>query len=285
MVEENIISVNKRDFEIKKKRISEEGADKLQVISDFDRTITYGLNEGNRTPTVISQLRSDGKYLGENYAREANRLFDVYHPIEIDLSIPLREKQKKMHEWWTKHFDLIVKSGLTKQIIHKVIREKPLRFRKGSLEFISLLNDYGIPLIFMSAAPGDMLIEYLKENGLLFPNVYVISNLYEFDKNGKAIKIQEPIIHTFNKTEVSLKEYPVYKEIKPRTNVILLGDSVRDIGMIEGFPYKTLLKIGFLNENVEQDLADFKKNFDIILLNDIDMDYVNHLAKEIFEIK
>jgi 5'-nucleotidase len=137
----------------------------------------------------------------------------------------------------------------------------------------------------MSAAPGDMLIEYLKENGLLFPNVYVISNLYEFDKNGKAIKIQEPIIHTFNKTEVSLKEYPVYKEIKPRTNVILLGDSVRDIGMIEGFPYKTLLKIGFLNENVEQDLADFKKNFDIILLNDIDMDYVNHLAKEIFEIK
>ena len=186
-----------------------------------------------------------------------------------------------MHEWWTKHFDLIAKAGFTKELIERVVREKPLKFRKGSLEFFSFLNERGIPLVFMSAAPGDMLVGYLEQNNLLFPNVYVISNRYEFDENGKAIRIKEPIIHTFNKTEVSLKDHPIYAKIRKRKNVLLLGDSLGDVGMIEGFDYDNLIKIGFYNDSEEGDLEDYKRNFDVVLIGDQDFDYINKLVESL----
>lgn len=276
----NIIISNPKELEEKINKISKEGAKSLHVISDFDRTITKGLTKkGKRTETVISQLRSDPKYLGEDYHKKAHELFETYYPIEMSSSISLKEKKEKMHEWWEKHFNLIASVGLTKDLIQKVVQERPLKFRDGSAEFVKTLNKNKIPLVFMSAAPGDMLIEYLKQNRLMLPNVFVISNRYEFDKKGKAIKIIEPIIHTFNKTETSVKELPIYKELLKRKNVILLGDNLGDVGMIEGFPYKNLIKIGFLNESIGTRLKEFKENYDVIITNDGDMSYVNNLLE------
>jgi cytosolic 5'-nucleotidase 3 len=281
MVVSNIIIVNPEELERKKEEIAKDGVEGLHILSDFDRTITYGLNDGKRTPTVISQLRSDPKYLGESYPKRANELFDVYHPIEIDPKIPLAEKKKEMDAWWMKHFNLIAESEFTKELIKQVVKEKPLRFRKGALEFLTLLNSQNIPLIFMSAAPGDMLIEYLIQNKLLLPNITVISNLYDWDENGRAIQIKKPVVTSVNKDETLIHELPIYSKIKDRKNVLLLGDGLEDVGMIEGFDYKNLIKIAFLNENVEENLPAFKKAYDVVLLGDQNMDYVNDLVKEI----
>jgi 5'-nucleotidase len=280
---ENIIIVDDKEFEKKKKIIIQDGVEKLHILSDFDRTITYGLADGERTHTVISQLRSDPKYLGENYFKEAHKLFDFYHPIELNPNISLTEKKRQMDEWWIKHFDLIAKLGFTKNLIKQVVKEKPLRFRKGALEFLTFLNSKDIPVIFMSAAPGDMLVEYLEHNKLLLPNISVISNLYEWDKNGRAIKIKKPVVTSVNKDETLIHKFPVYNQIKNRKNVLLFGDGLEDIGMVEGFDYDTLIKIGFLNENVEENISAFKKAYDVILLGDQDMNYVNKLMKEILK--
>jgi 5'-nucleotidase len=269
-------------FEEKKKRIIKAGVNQLHVLSDFDRTITYGTTaEGKRTETVISQLRSDVKYLGEDYFKKSHELFDFYHPIEVDASIPIEEKKTKMHEWWMKHFSLLIERGLNKEVIEQVVKERPLRFRDGALDFIKTLDENEIPLIFMSAAPGDMLIEYLKKNNLLTENVHVISNRYEFDENGKAIKILEPIIHVLNKAETSLKDFPLYEQLENRKNVILLGDGLGDADMAEGSDYNDIIKIGFLNEKVEENLQSFKDKFDVVILGDPDMSYVNDLLQEI----
>jgi len=277
-----IVIKNPQEFEEKKKRIAKDGAEKLHVISDFDRTVTYGTtSQGKRTETVISQLRSSPKYLGEDYFKKAHELWGIYYPIEIDSKIPLKEKKVKMYDWWKKHFDLLIKCGLSKAIIEQVVKEKHLRFRQGALDFIKTLDLKNIPLIFMSAAPGDMLIEYLKKDSLFTEDVHVISNRYEFDKNGKAIRILEPIIHVLNKTETSLKDFPLYEHIKNRKNILLLGDEIEDIGMAEGSIYDNIIKIGFLNENVEERLELYKDNFDVVLLGDGDFDFINNLLKEL----
>jgi len=279
-----VIVVNEGDFEKKKKAIIADGPSKFHVVSDFDRTITYGLdNNGERTPTVISQLRSDPKYLGDDYQKKANELFDIYHPIEIDPNISLEEKQKKMYEWWTKHFNFITQSGLSKSLISKVIKEKPLKFREGSHEFFSTLDKFNVPLVFMSASTGDLLEEYLKQNDLMTEDVYVVANRYKFNEKGIALEVQEPIIHTFNKTEVALKDHPIFQKIKDRTNVLLMGDSLGDVGMIKGFDYKNLIKIGFLNENIDTSLESYKKNFDVVITHDGSIDYVNKLIGEILK--
>ena len=84
-----------------------------------------------------------------------------------------------------------------------------------------------------------------------------------------------------NKDETILHDFPVYDLVKNRKNVLLLGDTLEDVGMIEGFDYANLIKIGFLNENVKDNLAHYKKKYDIIILNDSSIEYVNELIRNL----
>ena len=275
----DIVIPNQKNLEQLIQKIKQAGKEKFHVLADFDRTLTKAFVEGQKSPTVIAQLRT-GEYLTEDYAQKAHKLFDTYHPIEIDPTVPRKEKSAKMHEWWKKHFDLLIKCGLDKKTMQTIVKKRTLKFRQGTLEFIDFLHQNNIPLIIMSAGPGDMISEYLKQEGRLHNNVHIIANLYEFE-NGKATKVKEPIVHSMNKAEIVVKGYPVYKLVKDRTNVLLLGDGAEDIDMIEGFDYTNLIKVGFLNENVEQNLKVFKQNYNVLLLNDTNMDYINKLLKEI----
>jgi len=63
------------------------------------------------------------------------------------------------------------------------------------------------------------------------------------DENGKAIAVREPIIHSFNKDETVVKNFPIYKDIKDRKNIILLGDGLGDAHMADGFDYENIIKI------------------------------------------
>ena len=65
--------------------------------------------------------------------------------------------------------------------------------------------------------------------------------------------------------------------------MVLLGDTLGDIGMTEGFDYNEIIRIGFLSEDVEKHLEDYKKAYDILVLNDGDMGYVNEMLNVILE--
>ncbi|MDD5193301.1 MAG: haloacid dehalogenase-like hydrolase, partial [Candidatus Nanoarchaeia archaeon] len=280
-----IIILNQTSLHEKFESLVDGGKDNLHVVSDFDRTLTKAFARGVKSPTVFAQIRN-GNYLTLNYPQRAQALFDKYHPIEIDPEISHAEKSRKMHEWWKLHLELLVECGLTREIIDEIVRKRTLEFRKGSLDFFYLLYRREIPLVIMSAGLGDMITEYLKQERKLYDNYHVISNFLEFDSDGKVTRVQEPIIHSCNKHEVEVKKFPFYKKLKIRRNVILLGDDIEDLGMVEGFPYETLLSIGFYNEkfgsaNYQKGLEQFKERFDVIIRNDGSMDYVNRLIKRI----
>ena len=258
-----------------------EGAEKIHVLSDFDRTLLKSSVDGQKSPSVIAQIRN-GKYLTPDYAPRAHALFDKYRPMEIDPSLNQKERSVAMHEWFSEHFKLLAECGLTKNVMEEIVAEKTLKFRDGALEFIDFLHEKNIPLVIMSGAPGDMVAMYLAQEGRLYDNVHIIATFLEFDAAGKMTGIKEPLIHSLNKDDIILKDFPVFEKIKNRHNVLLLGDSVDDVGMVGGFDYKNLLKIGFLNEEVDANLENFKKTFDVVLLGDPGMEYINNLLKEIF---
>ena len=52
--------------------------------------------------------------------------------------------------------------------------------------------------------------------------------------------------------------------------------------MVKGFEYDNLIKIGFLNEKAEENLNIYKKNYDVVILNDGSMKYVNGLLRNLF---
>ncbi len=277
-----IVTPHPERLEVSKLSIRRDGASQFHVIADFDNTLTRAYVNGEKAPSIIGQLRK-GKYLTPDYPAAAQALFDHYAPIERDNTLSLAERNLDMLTWWQKHFALLEQSGFNRDVINDVVLNSTLQFRDQVKEFIDLLEKHQIPLIIMSAAPGDMLIEHLRHEGLLRNNVHVIANLYQFDAEGNAVKINEPIIHSLNKHEVVVKNFPVFETIKERKNILLLGDSMGDVGMADGFDYKEIIKVGFLNQEVEKNIEIYSDSYDVVVTNDGSLAVVNEILEEMLE--
>lgn len=282
-MEEKIIISNPEDFEKIKIQFAEGGLENLHFLVDFDKTLTY---EMEKYPSVISILR-DGNYLTSDYASRAQALYDKYHPIEIDVNVPRQEKINAMREWWKTHFELLIGCGLSKNDIDKIVQSDIIKFRDGIKEMFKFLKQNNIPIVIMSAAGlgYESIAGILRKDGLLNDSVHIISNQLEWNKDGKAIAVKEPIIHSLNKSEIMIKDFPAFEQIKNRKNVILMGDGLDDPGMVEGFDYDNLLKIGFLNNKIEEKLENYKKTFDMLIIGDGPISPVNQLLEEIYERK
>jgi 5'-nucleotidase len=276
----SIIINNPEKLKEKIAQFKKEGASNLHIVADFDRTLTKAFIDGGKTQTSYAELRA-GRYLTPDYPDKAYALYNKYRPLEISTELLLEEKSKKMVEWWTLHYNLMVKSGINLDVIKDVIKRGKMEMRKGTLKLFDILNKNKIPFLIFSAGIGDVIKEYLKSKKLITDNVHIVSNFFTFDKNRKATGYLTPMIHTFNKNEVPIKETPYYNEVKHKKNVILLGDLMADLGMTEGLEHDCIIRIGFLNINVEEWFEDFSKAFDVVILNDGPMDYVNKLLKEI----
>jgi len=209
-MDDRVLATNPENFENLKSAIAKDGLEKLHVLSDFDRTLLKSFVDGQKSPSVIAQIRN-GKYLSPDYAPRAHALFDKYHPIELDPKISREEKSSAMHEWWSEHFKLLAECGLTKAVMEEIVAEKTIHFREGALEFIDFLHERNIPLVIMSGAPGNMVAMYLEQEGRLYDNIHIIATFLEFDASGKMIGIKEPLIHSLNKYEIILKDFPVFQ--------------------------------------------------------------------------
>ncbi|MEK7538433.1 MAG: hypothetical protein AAB552_01185 [Patescibacteria group bacterium] len=281
-MQKEIIIRNPEHFDEILKVIREGGAENLHVLADFDRTLTTAFVDGKSVPSLISVLR-DGNYLTPDYTENAHALFDKYHAIEIDPTVPFAEKWKAMDEWWRMHAKLLIESGLNKSDLEKVVSSGKVRLREEFSEFADVLNAHNVPLVIMSASGlgVDGVSLYLEHAGKLTDNVHIISNVYEWDSAGRATALREPIIHSLNKYETAIRDYPAFDAIKNRKNVILLGDSPSDIGMVQGFDYHNLLSISFFNETTDKNLKLNEDTFDVVLTGDTSMAYVNKILREV----
>lgn len=264
------------------KNMKMEWPDSLHILTDFDRTLTYGTVWWIKTPSLISLLR-DGKHLSHDYPSRAIELFNEYHPIEIDPKLSLEEKKPIMRVWWQKHFSLMIECWLKKDDVFDVIKKSHLKLRNHVDSTLQLLRDYSIPCIIISAgAIGEAIPLFLSWNGLNFPNISYICNHFKWDESGRAIAIHEPIIHVFNKDETSVRELPqIFDVVQHRKNIILIWDSLWDIGMSHGFDYQNILKIWFMNPEDENLRADFIEQFDIIIEWDGDFSVVKDTLENI----
>ena len=276
----NILIKNKKAFEQKLSKIKSEGKDNLHVICDFDKTLTKAIVKGQKTHTSIAQIR-EGNYLSEDYVKKSFALYDKYHPFEVNHKLSDEEKDRKMMEWWSMHIQLLVEEGMNRKVVEDIIKKKRILLRKGSEDFFKMLHEKNIPLLIFSAGIGDIIEGFLESEGLLYGNMHIISNFFDYDKKGIVKGYKSKIIHSFNKDEFAIKGTKYFGMIKERKNVILIGDSLGDADMAKGLEHEAILKIGFLNKNIEKNKDVYEKNFDAVILNDGPMDFVVSLIKSI----
>ncbi len=84
-----------------------------------------------------------------------------------------------------------------------------------------------------------------------------------------------------NKAEVRYDSFNFYNEIEDRKNILLLGDTLDDAKMANSLNFENIIKIGWLNEDVEKNLDCYKEVFDLVLSVDSGMQKVNELLSKI----
>lgn len=279
----NILISNQKAFDEKLQNIIDWGKEHFHVIADFDRTLTKAFAEGKPTVSLITRLQN--WFFPPEYADESNALFHIYHPIEIDPNIPLAEKKKAMEKRRDKQFNLMLRYGLTRDIIRQAMHSEDGTLREGHEMFFDMLHKNDIPLVILSGSGlGYESVYYcLEHENKLYDNIDIISNAFIRDEDWKAIGVREPIIHSFNKDETIIKNFPIYKEIKDRKNVLLLGDGLGDSHMADGFDHENIIKIWFLNHDTPENRKQFSEKFDVVILDDGPMDEVNTILKKILK--
>ncbi|RVE52277.1 hypothetical protein evm_003067 [Chilo suppressalis] len=276
MNKDNIHIRDESDLLRKLNKIIHDGHSKLQIVTDFDHTLTrHDMENGKIVLTSFGMFR-ECPSIPQHYKDEDNRLSQIYKPIESDPHMSLEEKTKHMVDWYkAAHMQL---KGVTfpRQELTDIGSKMIECFRKGVKDLISWSQEQHVPVLVFSAGLGDCVVAALKAADLLLPHVKVISNFLALEEDEKIVGIKGDVIHTLNKNETAIKNTEYYEMVKDRDNVILMGDNIGDASMAEGMDHcAEVIKIGFLGHNVEGNLPNYLNKFDIVLVNEPTVDTVN----------
>ncbi|XP_067012732.1 7-methylguanosine phosphate-specific 5'-nucleotidase [Anabrus simplex] len=254
----------------------EGGKDKLQVISDFDQTLTKQHCNGKRLMSSFG-IFGECKQLPPSYKEKSQALFNQYRPVEIDPSLSKEQKIPYMIEWYDKAQMLLSGFEFRCDEMDQVLQNVCADLRTGSEEMFRSLLEAEVPVLVFSAGLGDMVRAILRHHKVLHPNVHIISNFLDFE--GSILKgFKGQHIHAFNKNEHAIENSEYFKLLTGRNNVILMGDVIGDADMAEGVKdAKAVLKIGFLYDRVEESLNSYLDHFDVVLVDDQTMDVTNGL--------
>lgn len=224
------------------------------ILLDFDRTIT---NFDSLDSWAVAGMASE-----EGCMQEMDILYEKYRPIETNYNITFEEKNKKMEEWYNSCMELYFKYKFNKNKLEKAIKENKLVFRKGAKEFLEYTNKNKIPVVILSAGIGSVIEEFLKYENVYFNNILLISNTFVYDKNGNAIRLENSLIHTMNKTTKNHLKGIWKEEFLKRKYRLLVGDTIEDINMVDEKEINKTIKIAFMEEKLE--LEKYREKFDIV---------------------
>lgn len=281
MQDKRVEMADRSNVESKLMKILQGGPDQLQFIVDFDYTVTKVHNDGKPLDCSWGVLENY-KELPSDYHKKVNQVKDKYYPVELDLSLSLEEKIPIMIQWYKEANGLLGESGVNRSWFPKMVAQSNCELREDTTLLLNRLNQAKVPVLVMSAGLGDLVREILIHFEVLHDNTTLVSNFLKYDKEGKVVglKDDEELIHMYNKSECILKRSD--KQHTNRKNVVLLGDSLGDLQMADGVvDPNAVLTVGFLNKNIETSLDIYKKNFDVVLVDDQTMTFPNALVSDV----
>ncbi|KAG6453564.1 7-methylguanosine phosphate-specific 5'-nucleotidase isoform X3 [Manduca sexta] len=271
---------NETELLEKLNKILKDGHDKLQIVTDFDHTLTrHTLDNGKTVLTSFGMFR-ECPSVPQHYKDEDNRLAGIYKPIECDPVMSVEEKTKHMIKWYVAAHQLLRGTKFPRNELTDVAQKMIESFRRGVKDMISWCETQKVPVLVFSAGLGESVVAALKAANFLLPHVKVISNFLAMDEDDNIVGIKGEVIHTYNKNETAIKNTEYYDMVQERSNVILMGDNIGDAGMAEGMEHcDVVVKIGYLGHKIEANLPNYLNKFDIVLIDDPTMDVTNAILK------
>ncbi|KAF2361770.1 Pyrimidine 5'-nucleotidase eukaryotic [Trinorchestia longiramus] len=249
------------------------GFPKLQVVADFDYTLTRVHDENGERLHCSWGVLDNSPVMPDFYRAETKALLDKYYPVEVSSHMTEQEKIPHMVEWYSQVQELLSRSRLSRTAVRNSVEQSNAQLRIGTGSMLAKLEACEVPVLVFSAGMGDILVHILDKFKLYSSNVKIVSNFFKYDEEDCVVGFENETIHMFNKNENVIHSSPYFKNISGRSNVILLGDSLGDIKMVHGISSpEAILKIGFLNDKVDERLSLYEEAFDVVLIDDQTMD-------------
>lgn len=241
---------NRPETDRKRRAISAAGLDSLHVVLDFDHTLTAYLSPdgGEKCPECHDVLQH-GPYWPSARRESFRAAIDAIWADQRSgmLGSPV--------EWWIRFHDAVVAHGITEDEMREAAREAHVSLRPGAAELLAWLNARGVRTTIVSAGVSTVIEEVFERHGVeLHQGAAVIANVPVWDRKGRAVSFEDPLICSRNKAEV-LRGMGFGGEAgtgggKVR-NVVLAGNSVGDAACLLGMRHGHSLSFGFLHEEVE----------------------------------
>ena len=260
------------------------GKERFQILTDFDKTLSSYFVDGGLKGHSSFQVIEESSQMGASVQDSLKALHAKYYPLEMSPTLSSEEKTPLMIEWYKSSFNIGLNAGIQKALLPSMVKETRVALRSGMDEFFRKVKMFDIPTLVASAGLGDVIDEVFIQQADLPSQVSVLANFYEFNEEGIAVGLQnKEMLHTFNKDKISLLHKPYFDAQSNRTNALVMGDTLGDPTMSNNIDYlKCILKVGFLNSNVENSLTQYLSVYDLVLTRDASMAVVNVLLQELF---
>ena len=111
------------------------GAAKLQIITDFDMTLSRFSYKGKRCPTCHNSI-DNCQLVTDECRKKLLQLKKKYYAIEVDPVLTVEEKYPYMVEWYTKSHGLLVQQALPKAKLKEIVAESDVMLKERYEEFL-----------------------------------------------------------------------------------------------------------------------------------------------------
>ncbi|KAH0509796.1 Cytosolic 5'-nucleotidase 3A [Microtus ochrogaster] len=258
----------------------ERGAAKLQIITDFDMTLSRFSYNGRRCPSCHNII-DNCKLVTDECREKLLQLNKQYYAIEVAPDLTVEEMFPHLVEWYTKSHGLLVEQDIPKAKLKEIVADFDVMLKEGYENFFGKLHQHGIPVFLFLAGIGDVLEEVIRQAGVYHSNVNVVSNFMDFDENGVLKGFKGELIHVFNKHDGALKNTDYFNQLKDNSSIILLGDFQGDLRMADGVAnVEHILKTGYVNDRVDDLLEQYMDSYDIVLVKEESLEVVNSILQK-----
>jgi len=243
-------------------RLRAAGARELQVIMDFDHTLTrFVLPDGRAAPMCHDVV--------ERSPLMPTAFHDGYAKLWADQDVALKEKNWNWEEWWRRSHQLMLDHGLCRAWLPEMIRASGLACRSGCKELFKLLEAHDVPSLVVSAGLTPVIREVLAAEGVPTHDLRVLANDMQFDEDsGVLSSFSEPPLHSHAKDSVGFRLADYFAGIA-RRHVVILGDSVSDCDCLVNIPgIDETIRVGFFNRARGVDRSKYEDVYDLVLTNE-----------------
>jgi 5'-nucleotidase len=237
-----VIIPRRAEFEAKLAALVRGGPSRLQVIADFDRTVTAASVDG-RPGLSCHGVIEHCELLTPRYRAAMHAAYLKYRAYETDPSLSVAQKLPYMRAWYGYNHGLLVAEDFRRADIAAAVRQvsggggggvRQLALRPGCAQVISSLQKARVPLLLFSAGLADVLAEIMAQHFAepLAPSTFIVSNQMRWaGEEGEAegvggeeveeeeeeevarrgprlVGFSEPLLHMFNKDFSALRGTP-----------------------------------------------------------------------------